>query len=431
MGDESCHSCMIYKQGDCIGQGLCELYRPIPTSGAKDFWPKTMRSRSNYAGNINYNYGSSKQSATTKNNNSSKESKPVKKSQADWKKKDYVKELNITRKHIENPGSADALLCFLFGQVIAWISYDEVQVASGIKYTPKCMLQLKDHILKVDCYGSEKDLIRAMFRGMIEVANHITKPCTVNYVIDRTMLDGIKVSTAERNDDLLCKIMTILDKKKCHITEIVIKEGTDLIKKQIENPITSVVNSTSNANIVIIEEESEAQQDIPDDEIEHKEIDSTEISQELVEKLEKSMNSGKDNTESKEIGGHQKVVKREKATKDVDDIDGIRIRCRVCNSIFVMSPSEVEFYKKKGFQMPRRCSECRERNIRYSDADYYERGLKHNSYQESLHMYGPRINVNGGLEASPGYVLKEDKNGKSTYERNFGGRKDVIKKRHL
>ena len=81
--------------------------------------------------------------------------------------------------------------------------------------------------------------------------------------------------------------------------------------------------------------------------------------------------------------------------------------------------------------MPQRCKDCRDKKIMYSDADYYDRGLKHNSYQRSLDTYGPRINLSGGLENSPGYRLTEDKNGKSTYVRQFGGKTEIVKKRHL
>ncbi len=67
------------------------------------------------------------------------------------------------------------------------------------------------------------------------------------------MFDGIKVYTSEKNDDLLSKTLTILERKKCHITEIIVKQGADLIKKQIEHPVTT---STSNSqNVVVIEEE--------------------------------------------------------------------------------------------------------------------------------------------------------------------------------
>ena len=57
----------------------------------------------------------------------------------------------------------------------------------------------------------------------------------------------------------------------------------------------------------------------------------------------------------------------------------LRLKCRVCNSMFAMSPSEVDFYKKKGFQMPQRCKACREKGVRYSNKDYYDRGIKRNS----------------------------------------------------
>ena len=38
MGDKSCRTCMVFKQGDCLGQKICEFYRPIPSSEGIEYW---------------------------------------------------------------------------------------------------------------------------------------------------------------------------------------------------------------------------------------------------------------------------------------------------------------------------------------------------------------------------------------------------------
>ena len=103
-------------------------------------------------------------------------------------------------------------------------------------------------------------------------------------------------------------------------------------------------------------------------------------------------------------------------------------QCRTCGKIFTLSSSELRFYEKKGFQLPRRCKDCRERGIEYSNEDYYDRGLKHNSYQSNLEMYGPRKNVSGGMDNSPGYYsLTKDKDGRHQYVRLFGENTEIVK----
>ena len=46
---------------------------------------------------------------------------------------------------------------------------------------------------------------------------------------------------------------------------------------------------------------------------------------------------------------------------------GYRTNCVICKKKFEMTFGELEFYKKKGFNLPKKCSECRERltNVKY------------------------------------------------------------------
>jgi hypothetical protein len=72
----------------------------------------------------------------------------------------------------------------------------------------------------------------------------------------------------------------------------------------------------------------------------------------------------------------------------------LTLRCCRCGQTFIFSKGEQEFFNKKGFAPPKKCKTCRRIVPSMTDEDYYERGLKHNSYQSSLDVYGPRICVN-------------------------------------
>ncbi len=240
MGDKSCRTCMVFKQGDCLGRKICEFYRPIPSSEGIEYWPKTMRSRSSYAGSNNYQYDRGKNFAPTKKNGTKKRYDPIKHVQVDWKKKEYDKVLGIKRKRIDCPRSASVLLRYLYDEVVAWISYEEVQIDFRIEYAPNCMLQLNNHILQIDHVVTERNPTRAMFRGVLDVTAHITKPCMIIFVVDRVMFDGVKVNTPVKNDDLLCKALTVIIDKRCHLTELVVNGGTELIYNQIQKPVTDI-----------------------------------------------------------------------------------------------------------------------------------------------------------------------------------------------
>ena len=45
----------------------------------------------------------------------------------------------------------------------------------------------------------------------------------------------------------------------------------------------------------------------------------------------------------------------------------ITIKCVQCGKKFVFSVGEQEFYRKKGFQQPKRCEECRKKNKKYKN----------------------------------------------------------------
>jgi hypothetical protein len=39
----------------------------------------------------------------------------------------------------------------------------------------------------------------------------------------------------------------------------------------------------------------------------------------------------------------------------------IVIKCKICGEDFVFTKKEQEFYKEKGFELPRRCWKCRKK----------------------------------------------------------------------
>ena len=345
------------------------------------------------------------------------------------KKIDLVKTVAFHKKCYDNPGSVDILLRYLHGKVIAWVSCKESKTTVGCKFNPNCLLQLDNHVLPVYAITFENSEELAMLRGMYEIAGHITKPCSVYLVTDRDLFNGCESELTVRQDDFLSKSVIAFNEKGCSITELVIKDGKELIYKQVEKPVTDIAEISDQAPLKeigdIIGKSEKLKPKAKDEELVK---NAKRLTQEDVQDLKNAMNSGM----KKEVKPNNNQKKRETKTNTADTIiDGVSIHCRVCNRIFIMSSSEVDFYHKKGFQLPRRCKDCRDKKIRYSDADYFDRGLKHNSYQQNLDMYGPRINVNGGLENSPGYRLAQDRNGKSTYVRKFGGKIETLKKRHL
>lgn len=99
---------------------------------------------------------------------------------------------------------------------------------------------------------------------------------------------------------------------------------------------------------------------------------------------------------------NKKVEKPRETTEKKQPGRDIHIICQTCGKRFVFTKGEAEFFKSKGFELPRRCKECRKNNV-HIEKDYYEIGLKHNSYQRALDTYGGRIGVNGPAQ-SEGYT---------------------------
>ena len=114
--------------------------------------------------------------------------------------------------------------------------------------------------------------------------------------------------------------------------------------------------------------------------------------------------------------------------------DGIykdqKIRCVMCGKEFVFSAGEQRFYFSKGFKSkPKYCPECRKQK-KYKGLNTITEKMEVSSskYLNHTQLYGPSINVNGGLPNSPGYILKKEKNGDLIYETKIGDNK--IQRKH-
>lgn len=115
------------------------------------------------------------------------------------------------------------------------------------------------------------------------------------------------------------------------------------------------------------------------------------------------------------------------------------IKCQDCGEIFVFTSGEQEFYNKKGFVYPKRCKLCREKKKQsFEEEKKYiglgsitgKMGTKRSSYLEHAKIYGPSINVDGGLPNSPGFRRGREKNGTVEYTTKVG-KKKITRKHHI
>ena len=236
---------MDYKKGECIGQGLCDFYRPAPENG-KDYWPKIMRSRSYYAAKDNYFEANGYDSPIRLNQVSGsdkkeKSPKPAKPAVAAVKapkfkaSKSADRAIDFHTEHLNDATTLEELLKYLDGKVIAWISYEESQMAAGVKYKPKCLMQYKDHYLPVSSIITQNSVERALLSGVCAIASRIVKPCQVYVVTDRPLLDGLEASVSMKDGDLLYVAAGIFEKAECSVAQVRIDGATELIRGQIES----------------------------------------------------------------------------------------------------------------------------------------------------------------------------------------------------
>ena len=137
------------------------------------------------------------------------------------------------------------------------------------------------------------------------------------------------------------------------------------------------------------------------------------------------------------------------------------MKCIQCNKEFELSEKEIRFFEAKGLSLPKRCKGCREEKktvymwivcttcgkafpFYESERRYYLQkgykppkyckgcrvlkgiplpGMKKNTYQNGVELYGPNINVSGGLLDSPGYSLSKMKQGEMEFSSDYLGKK--------
>jgi DNA repair exonuclease SbcCD ATPase subunit len=67
--------------------------------------------------------------------------------------------------------------------------------------------------------------------------------------------------------------------------------------------------------------------------------------------------------------------------------DGLILNCRQCGKDFVFSEAEQEFYKEKGFDLPRRCKECRSNERNRANANHFTCSKCGNDLEEGVTVY--------------------------------------------
>ncbi len=234
MNDKSCENCLTYRAGECLGRGLCDYYRPAPSKGAEEYWPRTMRSRGSYPGS-----GSS--GLINIYNSSTKNTEYVsKKSATNGTRTDLKKQVDFCKINLNSIASINEIPYPLHGKVIAWISFEKLELPSGIKYRSKCLLQYNNYVLRVDEANPESREQRSILRGIYIIANHINKPNNIHIITDRDVLSDISADSSFIDEDLVRNIVKAYKEKGCTITELVLEDGKELILNQINDPILEI-----------------------------------------------------------------------------------------------------------------------------------------------------------------------------------------------
>ena len=112
--------------------------------------------------------------------------------------------------------------------------------------------------------------------------------------------------------------------------------------------------------------------------------------------------SGGESVFKKEIHSTGEQKPKEVARKSIDINSDIAISCADCGSTFIFTKGEAEYYNKKGWTLPKRCKECREKR-KNTEKDYYDIGLKKNTSQQNLDTWGMIAEFNGPAK-SEGYT---------------------------
>ena len=85
------------------------------------------------------------------------------------------------------------------------------------------------------------------------------------------------------------------------------------------------------------------------------------------------------------------------------------LKCCECNKEFEFTDGEIKFYKRKGFEVPKRCKECR----KYSSGNSI--GMKKNTFFSNAQLHGMPMNVGGGLSIVHAYIIEKVEDNQKKY----------------
>lgn len=82
----------------------------------------------------------------------------------------------------------------------------------------------------------------------------------------------------------------------------------------------------------------------------------------------------------------------------------IKITCCDCGNDFTFTEGEQKFFANNNLNIPKRCKKCRKEN-------FPKPYMKKSSLFDHIKIFGPDVNVSGGLYIVHHYYIKSDKKG--------------------
>lgn len=93
----------------------------------------------------------------------------------------------------------------------------------------------------------------------------------------------------------------------------------------------------------------------------------------------------------------------------------MKIRCDDCGNIFDFSDNELQFYKAKGLQLPKRCKNCREKRKTQGNDYKPNIGYKTSSFCENAQIYGMPIEASLRPSVEYDYIICADTRNKHRF----------------
>ena len=98
------------------------------------------------------------------------------------------------------------------------------------------------------------------------------------------------------------------------------------------------------------------------------------------------------------------------------------IVCIECGKNFEFSLSEQNRYREYGYAPPKRCKTCRALNKERNSKEALPKiGYKTSTYFENISVYGPRVNVAGGLSVEHTYLIRFVAGDETKYLKGYEG----------